>query len=99
MTDLASKMKEFEVRPEIEVFDLSHLHGAKRLVDAGLMSDRPFEEVEAGLRALRACARELGCALPEPFLQLAFLPLPVIPHLKLTDKGLVDVDRFELIAA
>ena len=66
---------------------------------AGLMSDRPFEEVEAGLRALRACARELGCALPEPFLQLAFLPLPVIPHLKLTDKGLVDVDRFELIAA
>ncbi len=66
---------------------------------AGLMSDRPFEEVASGLRALRACARELGCALPEPFLQLAFLPLPVIPHLKLTDQGLVDVDRFTLIAA
>ena len=41
----------------------------------------------------------MGCPLPEPFLQLAFLPLPVIPHLKITDKGLVDVDRFELIAA
>ena len=41
----------------------------------------------------------MGCALPEPLLQLAFLPLPVIPHLKLTDKGLVDVDRFQLIAA
>ena len=36
--------------------------------------------------------------MTEPFLQLAFLPLPVIPHLKLTDLGLVDVDRFELIA-
>jgi adenine deaminase len=66
---------------------------------AGLMSDRPFEEVAAGLRKLRRAARAMGCAMAEPFLQLAFLALPVIPHLKLTDLGLVDVDRFELIAA
>jgi adenine deaminase len=66
---------------------------------AGLMSDRPFEEVADRLRALRRAARAMGCAMAEPFLQLAFLPLPVIPHLKLTDLGLVDVDRFELIAA
>jgi adenine deaminase len=66
---------------------------------AGLMSDRPFEEVEGALRRLRQTTYEMGCALAEPLLQLAFLPLPVIPHLKLTDKGLVDVDRFELIAA
>jgi adenine deaminase len=66
---------------------------------AGLMSDRPFEEVAARLRELRRVARAMGCAMAEPFLQLAFLPLPVIPHLKLTDLGLVDVDRFELIAA
>jgi adenine deaminase len=66
---------------------------------AGLMSDRPFEDVEAALQALRAASRAMGCALAEPFLQLAFLPLPVIPHLKLTDRGLVDVDRFALIAA
>jgi adenine deaminase len=46
---------------------------------------------------LRAAARELGCVLPEPFLQVAFLPLPVIPHLKITDMGLVDVDRFEIV--
>jgi adenine deaminase len=39
----------------------------------------------------------MGCALEEPLLQLGFLPLPVIPHLKLTDRGLVDVGRFELI--
>jgi adenine deaminase len=66
---------------------------------AGLMSDRPFEEVESSLKALRAASRAMGCGLTEPFLQLAFLPLPVIPHLKLTDKGLVDVDRFQLIEA
>jgi len=66
---------------------------------AGLMSDRSFEEVEAALRPLRAAVAGLGCPLAEPFLQLAFLPLPVIPHLKITDHGLVDVDRFELIAA
>ena len=66
---------------------------------AGLMSDLPFEEVEQQLRRLRAVTRGMGCALAEPLLQLAFLPLPVIPHLKLTDRGLVDVDRFELIAA
>jgi adenine deaminase len=46
----------------------------------------------------RAAAQGMGCAQAEPFLQLAFLPLPVIPHLKITDMGLLDVDRFELIA-
>jgi adenine deaminase len=66
---------------------------------AGLMSERPFEEVADRLLALRRAAGAMGCAMAEPFLQLAFLPLPVIPHLKLTDLGLVDVDRFELIAA
>lgn len=66
---------------------------------AGLMSDRGFEEVERDLIGLRAAARALGCRLAEPFLQLAFLPLPVIPHLKITDRGMVDVDRFTLIAA
>ena len=62
------------------------------------MSDRPFEAVQVALRNLRSASRAMGCTMAEPLLQLAFLPLPVIPHLKLTDKGLVDVDRFELIA-
>jgi len=61
------------------------------------MSDRSFEEVRDALHALRAAARGLGVVLPEPFLQVAFLPLPVIPHLKITDFGLVDVDRMELL--
>lgn len=64
---------------------------------AGLMSQSNHEEVEQQLQTLRASVRQLGCHLPEPFLQLAFLPLPVIPHLKITDQGLVDVDQFRLI--
>ncbi len=67
------------------------------LAVAGLMSLEPFEAVRDKLIALRAAARALGCTLPEPFLQVAFLPLPVIPHLKITDFGLFDVDRFALV--
>lgn len=65
---------------------------------AGLMSLAPFEEVRDALVALRHAAQTLGVTLEEPFLQLAFLCLPVIPHLKITDVGMVDVDRFEVIA-
>jgi adenine deaminase len=64
---------------------------------AGLMSLEPFEVVHQSLVALRRAARGLGVTLNEPFLQLAFLCLPVIPHLKITDRGMVDVDRFALI--
>jgi adenine deaminase len=64
---------------------------------AGLMSLEPFEVVRRDLVALRAAARSLGVMLEEPFLQLAFLCLPVIPHLKITDFGMVDVDRFEVM--
>ncbi len=64
---------------------------------AGLMSLEPFETVEATLKDLRAAASSLGVTLEEPFLQLAFLALPVIPALKITDRGLVDVTRFEII--
>jgi len=71
--------------------------GELALPVAGLMSDRPFEEVAERLTALRKAVAGMGCALPEPFLQLAFLPLPVIPHLKITDLGLVDVDAFAVV--
>lgn len=63
----------------------------------GLMSDRPLAEVAQRWEALRDAARDLGCSLAEPFMQLSFLALPVIPALKITDRGLVDVDRFEIV--
>lgn len=64
---------------------------------AGLMSLEPFEVVHRHLTRLRDAARDLGVVLEEPFLQLAFLALPVIPALKITDRGMVDVTRFEII--
>jgi 3-keto-5-aminohexanoate cleavage enzyme len=50
VTDLATRMQANEVRPEIELFDLSHIHGARRLIDAGLMSDRPHVQVVMGVK-------------------------------------------------
>jgi len=67
------------------------------LASAGLMSLSTHETIHDQLIPLRAAAKGLCVTLTEPFLQMAFLPLPVIPHLKVTDMGLVDVDRFELI--
>ncbi|MEN9895474.1 MAG: adenine deaminase, partial [Pseudomonadota bacterium] len=64
---------------------------------AGLMSLEPYESVRETLVYLRKAALDLGATLEEPFLQLAFLPLPVIPHLKISDKGMVDVDAFMLM--
>jgi 3-keto-5-aminohexanoate cleavage enzyme len=49
VTDLASRMQEYGVRPEIEIFDLSHLHGARRLVEAGLMDGRPHVQFVMGV--------------------------------------------------
>ena len=63
----------------------------------GLMSERSADVLKVELEKLKKASRAVGCELGEPFLQLAFLSLPVIPSLKLTDKGLVDVDKFEII--
>ena len=65
---------------------------------AGLLSDEPLETVVARLGKLEQTARELGSRLPSPFAALSFLALPVIPELKLTDLGLVDVTEFRLIS-
>jgi adenine deaminase len=64
---------------------------------AGLMSEKPFETIATDLEHLRNAAKSLDCVLPEPFLQVAFLALPVIPHLKMTDRGLFDVDKFDFV--
>jgi adenine deaminase len=64
---------------------------------AGIMSDAPCAEVVEQGHACVAAARALGCVLDSPFQTLAFLALSVIPSLKLTDHGLVDVERFELV--
>lgn len=63
----------------------------------GLMSTAGAKSIAGSLKKLHRASAAIGCQLPEPFLQLAFLSLPVIPSLKLTDKGLVDVNQFRVI--
>lgn len=63
----------------------------------GLLSDLPVEEVALRVHALEKAAEELGVTLSSPFMAMSFLALSVVPELKLTDRGLVDVDRFELV--
>ena len=64
---------------------------------AGLMSDASVDQVNFRLEALHRAAKNLGCKIPDPFMTLSFLSLPVIPELKITDKGLVDVNQFKFV--
>ena len=66
---------------------------------AGLMSNAPMADVDAAERRANEAARALGGTMDHPFMTLAFLALPVIPELKLTDKGLVDVLKFDFVSA
>lgn len=86
-----------EIRGGFAVVENGRVTAELPLPVAGLMSLESFEDVRAGLVDLRAAAKALGVTLAEPFLQVAFLSLPVIPHLKLTDLGMVDVDRFAFV--
>lgn len=63
----------------------------------GLMTSASPLIVADALKRLKALAQAAGCNLHEPFLQLSFLALPVIPTLKITDCGLVDVQQFALV--
>jgi len=64
---------------------------------AGLISPWPLDRVAAAYSRLKQAYHDLGGALQDPFMALSFLALPVIPALKLTDLGLVDVDRFQVV--
>ncbi|MQB21538.1 adenine deaminase [Agrobacterium tumefaciens] len=88
-----------EIKGGFVVAENGRITGEIALPVAGLMSLEPYETVRDTLHTLRQAAYALGTTLEEPFLQVAFLPLPVIPHLKISDKGLVDVDLFKLITA
>jgi len=73
------------------------IKGSLALPIAGLLSEEPLEAVVSKLEELQKIAAGLGCVLPSPFATLSFLALPVIPELRLTDKGLVDVIAFKLL--
>jgi adenine deaminase len=63
----------------------------------GLLSDRPVEEVASAVERMEEASRQLGATIPAPFMTMSFLALSVVPELKITDHGLVDTVRFELV--
>lgn len=71
--------------------------GTLALPVAGLMTDAPMDEVRGRYDALIAAAQSLGSSMPDPFMAMSFMGLEVIPSLKLTDLGLVDVEAFQLV--
>ena len=81
----------------LAVADQDRVIASLALPVAGLMSDRPVEEVRAAHERLMAACKELGSPLHDPFMAMSFMALEVIPKLKLTDQGLVDVTRFDFV--
>jgi adenine deaminase len=79
------------------VADQGQVKASVELPIAGLLSLKSADEIKTGIEGLKKEFKKLGVTLEEPFIQMAFLALPVIPTLKLTDKGLVDVTKFEFI--
>ncbi len=64
---------------------------------AGLISDKDFDYVIQKSMELNSSAKEIGCLIDDPFMTMGFLSLPVIPEIKITDKGLFDATKFEFI--
>ncbi|XGC80049.1 adenine deaminase [Bdellovibrio bacteriovorus] len=79
------------------VVDQGKVQALVKLPIAGLLSLESAEEIKNGIEKLKVSFRAQGVVLDEPFIQMAFLALPVIPTLKLTDRGLVDVSKFAFI--
>ena len=68
-----------------------------KLPIAGLMSNEPVEDVDAQVKALDEAWRQLGCSIESPFMTMALLSLPVLPELRITNRGLVDTLKFEFV--
>ena len=96
--DMMTAIKEIGVmRGGLVVVDGGQIIGRLPLPIAGLMSDRPIEQVRSNLNHVVEAAHHIGSDLEDPFMALSFMSLPVIPELKLTDKGLVDTTKFAIV--
>jgi adenine deaminase len=94
---LCAVNKIVDMQGGLAVCDGGRVLEALPLAIAGLMSELPLDEVDRRLQRLERAITQRGCTQAHPFMLLAFMPLSVIPSLKLTDRGLVDVDRFEFV--
>jgi adenine deaminase len=94
---LAAAVQIIKMQGGLVVVDQNQIIESLPLPIAGLISDKPLLEVKNKLEAVNRAAKSLGAIPNDPFMALSFLALPVIPELKLTDKGLVDVAKFKLV--
>jgi adenine deaminase len=81
----------------IVIISNEEIRGLLELPIAGLMSEQSAKTVSHKMRQFKNALTELGCKLREPFMALSFLALPVIPELRITDKGLVDVQKMQFV--
>ena len=96
--DILATVREIErLQGGLVVVDGGRVVASLPLPIAGLLSNDPLEKVVAGLESVERAAAALGTGLVSPFSTLSFVALPVIPELRLTDLGLVDVNEFRLI--
>lgn len=96
--DIFIAIKELErIQGGLVISADGEIQGSLSLPIAGLLSEEPIEKVARGLEELHRICASLGCPLPAPFATLSFLALPVIPELRLTDLGMVDVTNFRLL--
>ena len=95
-TDMLAAVRQvIDMQGGLVVVEDENILASLALPIAGLMSPQPIRSIHEQLTALTRAAQNLGISLADPFMTLSFLALPVIPELKITDLGLVDVNRFE----
>ena len=96
--DMLTAAQEIEtMRGGLVAVDHGQVKARLPLPIAGLMSDQTIEVVRSQMDDLLTATRDMGSSYPDPFMTLSFLALPVIPELKLTDQGLVDVNQFQFV--
>jgi len=96
--DMLAAAREIEVmRGGLVAVNQGQVKARLPLPIAGLMSDQTIEVVRSQMDDLLTATRDMGSSYPDPFMTLSFLALPVIPELKLTDQGLVDVNQFQFV--
>jgi len=98
-TDIYKAINEVvNLRGGLAVVSEGRITASLALPISGLLSDQPLASVVANTEKVEQAAQEIGCVIPSAFATLSFMALPVIPEIRLTDMGVVDVHNFKIIA-
>jgi adenine deaminase len=98
-SDMAAAVNRLaEIGGGIIAVDKERVIGKVELPIAGLMSDQPIEKVYKQMKRLNEAWTKLGCTITSPFMTMSFLALPVLPEIRITDKGLLDTRKFKFVS-